>query len=62
MPMARPLEKTHTDVQIARVLTCAGERWHGWTRPLSADDIAPICQAIETRTTPWTHEELKAVK
>ena len=62
MPMARPLEKTHTDEQLATVLTYAGERWHGWTRQLSATDITPIRQAIETRTTPWTHEELKAVK
>jgi mono/diheme cytochrome c family protein len=57
-----PLEKTHTDDQIAQVLTYAGERWHGWNRKLTADDIAAIRKSIESRTAPWTHEELKAVK
>lgn len=57
-----PLEKTHTDDQIAQVLTYAGERWHSWDRPLTAADIAAVRKAIESRTAPWTHEELKAVK
>ena len=57
-----PLEKTHTDEQIAQVLTYAGERWHGWTRPVSAGDVGRIRKEIEARTDPWTHEELKALK
>jgi mono/diheme cytochrome c family protein len=56
------LEKSHTDDQIAQVLTYAGERWHGWNRKLTPDDIAPVRKFIESRTAPWTHEELKAVK
>ena len=57
-----PLEKTHTDEQIAQVLTYAGERWHGWNRQLKAEHIAPIRKDIESRATPWTQDELKAVK
>lgn len=57
-----PLEKSHTDEQIAQVLTYAGERWHGWSRKLTAADIAKVRRDIETRTTPWTHEELNTVK
>ncbi len=57
-----PLEKTHTDEQLAAVLTYAGERWHGWTRQLEAKDIAPVRQEIESRPGPWTPDELKAVK
>ncbi|MFN0125591.1 MAG: c-type cytochrome [Verrucomicrobiales bacterium] len=57
-----PLEKTHTDEQLAAVLTYAGERWHGWTRPLKAEDIAPVRQAIDSRPGPWTAEELKEWK
>ena len=56
-----PLEKTHTDEQLAQVLTYAGERWHGWSRPLTADDIAKIRQETGARSDPWTHEELKAL-
>jgi len=57
-----PLEKTHTDEQLATVLTYAGERWHGWNRKVTAEDIARIRKDIESRTAPWSHEELKAVK
>jgi mono/diheme cytochrome c family protein len=57
-----PLEKSHTDEQIAQVLNYAGERWHNWNRQLTAADIAAIRKAIESRAAPWTHEELKAVK
>ncbi len=56
-----PLEKTHTDEQLAQVLTYAGERWHAWTRPLTAPDITKIRQETTTRTDPWSHEELKAL-
>lgn len=57
-----PLEHSHTDEQIAQVLTYCGELWHGWNRKLSPDDIAPIRKEVQSRTGPWTHEELKAVK
>lgn len=56
-----PLEKTHTDEQLAQVLTYAGERWHHWTRPLTPADITKTRQETESRTTPWTPEELKAL-
>ncbi|MDB6134926.1 MAG: cytochrome [Verrucomicrobiales bacterium] len=56
-----PLEKTHTDEQLAQVLTYAGEHWHGWNRILTAGDIAKIRRETEARTSPWTQEELKAV-
>lgn len=57
-----PLEKTHTDEQIAQVLTYAGERWHGWKRALSAGEIGRIRSEVEARTAPWTNEELRALK
>lgn len=57
-----PLEKSHTDDQIAQVLTYVGERWHGWTRPATADEIARVRREIEARTDPWTHEELQALR
>ncbi len=57
-----PVEKSHTDEQIAQVLSYIGERWHGWKSPASPSDIARIREEVKARTTPWTHEELKAVK
>ena len=57
-----PLEKSHSDEQIAQVLTYTGELWHGWNRPLTAEDIAKVRKEVEARTTSWTQEELKAVK
>jgi len=57
-----PLEHTHTDEQIADVLTYTGERWHGWNRPATPEEIARIRRAIAGRQSPWTHEELKALK
>ena len=56
-----PLEHSHSDQQIADVLTYIGERWHGWNRAASGADIARIRQEITPRQAPWTHEELKAV-
>ena len=57
-----PVEKSHTDEQIAHVLSYIGERWHGWKSPASPSDISRIREEVKARTTPWTHEELKAVK
>jgi len=56
-----PLEKTHTDEQIAQVLTYAGERWHGWKRAVSASEITRIREQTGDRTDPWTHEELEVL-
>ncbi len=57
-----PLEKTHTDAQIAHVLTYAGERWHGWNRAVTVEDVARIRNEAAGRNAPWTHDELKALK
>ena len=57
-----PVENSHTDEQIAQVLSYIGERWHGWKKPASASDITRIREEVKARTTPWTHEELKAVR
>ena len=57
-----PLEHTHTDQQIADVMTYAGERWHSWNRPATSAEVTAIRQALTTRQAPWTQEELKAVK
>ena len=56
-----PVENSHTDEQIAQVLSYIGERWHGWKTPASAGDISRIREEIKDRHTPWTHEELKAL-
>ena len=57
-----PLEHSHSDAQIAHVLTYAGERWHRWSRPVSPEAVAAVRSALGSRTTPWTHDELKAVR
>lgn len=57
-----PVENSHTDEQIAQVLSYIGERWHGWKKPAAAGDIQRVREEVKARTTPWTHEELKAVK
>ncbi len=56
-----PVENSHTDEQIAQVLSYIGERWHGWKTPPAAGDIARVRQETADRKTPWTHEELKAL-
>jgi mono/diheme cytochrome c family protein len=57
-----PVEKSHTDEQIAQVLSYIGERWHGWKKPAEASDVARVREEVKARTNPWTSEELKAVK
>ena len=57
-----PLEKTHSDAQIADVLTYSGERWHGWKRSVTADSIGSVRKDAALRETPWTQEELQALK
>jgi mono/diheme cytochrome c family protein len=56
-----PLEKSHTDAQIAEVLTFVGERWHGWKQPADPAVIARVRAEVESRQGPWTHEELEKV-
>ena len=56
-----PVENSHTDEQIAQVLSYIGERWHGWKTPAAAADIARIRQETADHKTPWTQEELKAL-
>ena len=56
-----PLEKTHTDAQIAQVLTYVGERWHAWSKPAAESDVARIRKETESRTGPWTQQELEAL-
>jgi mono/diheme cytochrome c family protein len=55
-----PLEKTHSDEQIAQVLSYIGELWHGWTRPAEAREIAQVRKSVTDRQQPWTHDELVA--
>jgi mono/diheme cytochrome c family protein len=56
-----PLEKTHTDAQLAEVLTYAGERWHGWKHAVTAEEVARVRQEIAAREGPWTEGELQKV-
>ena len=56
-----PVENSHTDAQIAQVLSYIGERWHGWKTPAAASDITRVRQEVADRKTPWTHEELKTL-
>lgn len=53
-----PVEKSHTDEQIAQVLSYIGERWHGWKTPTAAADIGTVRKEHADRQTPWTHAEL----
>ncbi|MBK8035672.1 MAG: ThuA domain-containing protein [Verrucomicrobiaceae bacterium] len=53
-----PLEATHTDEQIANVLSYVGQQWHGWVSPANRREISRVRQAITDRKQPWTHDEL----
>ncbi len=54
------LEKTHSDDDIAAVLTYIGESWHRWTRPIEPHEVASVRPELASRSQPWTHEELVA--
>lgn len=56
-----PLEATHTDEQIAQVLTYIGQQWHGWKAPVEPREIRQVRQEISARTQPWTYEELQKI-
>ncbi len=53
-----PLEQIYNDEQLASVLNFIGERWHKWSKPVAAADIARVRKEVADRKTPWTHEEL----
>lgn len=55
-----PLQNTHTDEEIAQVISYIGEKWHGWSRPAEAREIAHVRKSIADREQPWTQEELLA--
>lgn len=55
-----PVEKSHTDEQIAQVLTYIGERWHGWKSTADPAAISRIREEIKDRQTPWTQEGLRS--
>jgi len=55
-----PLENTHSDGELADVLSYIGEVWHGWTRPVQSREIAAVRAAVADRSEPWTHDELLA--
>jgi len=53
-----PLEGTHSDEQIAAVLSYIGMSWHAWPQPADAREITRARQASADRKQPWTHDEL----
>ena len=53
-----PLEQIYNDEQLASVLNFIGERWHKWSKPVAAADIARVRKEVTARKSPWTHEEL----
>jgi type 1 glutamine amidotransferase/mono/diheme cytochrome c family protein len=53
-----PLEATHTDAQIADVLTYIGQRWHAWPAPADPLQITRVRHELAERKQPWTHDEL----
>lgn len=54
------LQNTHSDEEIAQVLSYVGEQWHGWSKPAEPRDIAHVRKSIADREQPWTHDELVA--
>jgi hypothetical protein len=58
--MMVPLQNTHSDEELAQVLSYIGEGWHGWSKPAEAKEIADIRKSIADREQPWTHDELVA--
>jgi type 1 glutamine amidotransferase/mono/diheme cytochrome c family protein len=52
------LESTHTDTQIADVLSYIGQRWHGWSTPANPIQIARERFDLANRKQPWNYDEL----
>ncbi|GAA5481217.1 DUF7133 domain-containing protein [Haloferula sargassicola] len=55
-----PLEHSHSDEQIAQVLSYIGEAWHDWSRPADASQITAVRSEVAERKDPWSHAELVA--
>jgi hypothetical protein len=53
-----PLEATHTDAQIANVLSYIGQRWHAWPAPADPLQITRVRHELADRKQPWSHDEL----
>jgi len=60
--MMPPLELIYNDDQLASVLNFVGERWHNWTKPVTAEEVARVRKENLDRKAPWTQSELKAAK
>ncbi len=57
-----PLEKTHSDQQLADVLNYIGERWHNWKKPVDASTVGRARAELKDRTAPWSYEELMGLQ
>ncbi|MFM7265649.1 MAG: hypothetical protein ACKOZW_08710, partial [Cyanobium sp.] len=55
-----PLEATHTDAQIADVLSYIGQRWHAWPAPANSLQTTRARHELAGRKQLWTHDELLA--
>lgn len=53
-----PLEHSHSDAELAQVISYIGESWHEWSAPAEAHQIAAVRSSIEARKDPWTYDEL----
>lgn len=53
-----PLESTHSDEELAAVMSYIGEAWHGWKRPADVAQVRAVRAEITGRSQPWSHEEL----
>lgn len=53
-----PLESTHSDEELAAVMSYIGEAWHGWKRPADVAQVRAVRAEITGRSQPWSHDEL----
>lgn len=54
------LENTHTDEDLAAVLTYIGQAWHQWARGIEPREIGAVRPELTGRHQPWTRDELVA--
>lgn len=52
------MENTHSDADLAAVLTYVGQAWHGWSRSVDPREIARVRAEVAARHDPWTQDEL----
>jgi mono/diheme cytochrome c family protein len=57
-----PAMETLDDGQLAAILTYIRGAWGHRAAPVSAESIARVRAATASRQTPWTKEELAAVR